>query len=205
MIDRNEVPKVNAGSMADIAFLLLIFFLVTTSIETDAGLSRMLPRIPDKAIPPPPIPERNILPVSINAAGRLMVNNEVIPITELKPLTIAFLDNGGASRSDERYCDYCQGKRDVKSSDSPIEAVVSLRNDRLTTYGTYISVQNELAAAYNALRNRESQRLFQIDFTQMEALYKSADTPPLLRSKWKERIIKIKNLFPMKLSEAELK
>lgn len=205
MIDRNEVPKVNAGSMADIAFLLLIFFLVTTSIETDAGLPRMLPRIIDEKIPPPPIPERNILPISINADGHLMVNKEVIPITELKPLTIAFLDNGGASQSDERYCDYCQGKRDVTSSDSPAEAIVSLRNDRLTTYGTYITVQNELAAAYNTLRSRESQRLYQIDFTEMEALYKSTDTPPLARAKWKERIKKIKNMFPMKLSEAELK
>ncbi len=205
MIDRNEVPKVNAGSMADIAFLLLIFFLVTTSIETDAGISRMLPKLPDKTNKPAVKLERNILRVSINASGELMVDNKVIPITELKSQTIAFLDNGGASQSEEGYCNYCQGQRDAKSSESPQEAVVSLSSDRQTSYGTYITVQNELAAAYNTLRNREAQRLYKIDFTEMEALYKNSETPIASKALWKQRIKKMKNLFPMKLSEAELK
>jgi len=205
MKNRGEVPKVNAGSMADIAFLLLIFFLVTTSIETDAGLNRKLPRIEDKKPPPPPIPERNILPVFINADGELMVENDIIPLKDLKNKTIAFLDNGGAIKSDDRHCNYCQGQRDSKSSDSPSEAVVSLRNDRQTSYGVYITVQNELVAAYNTLRNREAQRLYKMDFTTMESLYRNNDTPSSAKAALKIKIKHIQDLFPMKLSEAELK
>ena len=201
MASREEVPKVNAGSMADIAFLLLIFFLVTTSIETDAGLNRMLPRInPEPAMP---IPQKNILPVSINAAGELLVDNELQDLKNLKELTMAFLDNGGAISSDARYCDYCLGDRDGSSSDSPAEAIVSLMSNRETSYGVYIAVQNELVAAYNELRNREAQRLFGKDFTVMEALYLNPETPGSTKAHLKEKIKRVKDLFPMKLSEAE--
>lgn len=201
MASREEVPKVNAGSMADIAFLLLIFFLVTTTIETEKGLDRMLPR--KETSTPPPIPERNVLPILINGQDQLMVDNEVVDLKDLKELTIAFLDNGGLSRENKDYCDYCLGKRDPKSSDNPNRAIVSLMSNRGTSYGMYIAVQNELVAAYNTLRNREAQRLFNTDFTAMEALYASSETSGDVKKILRARIKRIQKRYPLKLSEAE--
>lgn len=201
MASREEVPKVNAGSMADIAFLLLIFFLVTTTIETDSGLDRMLP--PKITTPPPPIREKNILPILLNGQDQLMVDGEIIEIEDLRDITTSFLDNGGASKESENYCDYCKGERNVKSSDNPDMAVVSLMSNRETTYGVYITVQNELVAAYNTLRNREAQRLYETDFTTMETLYASSETPQALKKELKEKIQSIQKLYPMRLSEAE--
>lgn len=201
MASRDEAPKVNAGSMADIAFLLLIFFLVTTTIETDAGLNRVLPKeSPEK---PPVIQERNILPILINGQDQLMVDGDVIDLKELKEMTISFLDNGGASRESENYCSYCEGNRDVKSSDNPDKAIVSLISNRETTYGVYIAVQNELLAAYNALRNRESQRLYKTDFTSLEASYADAETHLNVKIELKKKIRSVQKLYPLKLSEAE--
>ena len=201
MARRLEAPEVNAGSMADIAFLLLIFFLVTTSIETDAGLDRMLPR-KELIKVPPVIAERNILPVLINGEDQLMVDGDRVELNELKGLTIAFLDNGGASRESDNYCAYCQGNRDMKSSDNPDRAIVSLMSSRQTTYGVYIAVQNELMLAYNSLRDRESQRRYKTDFTFLEAAYSSSETPNILKSEIKEKMRSIQKLYPIKLSEA---
>lgn len=202
MASREEAPKVNAGSMADIAFLLLIFFLVTTNIETDAGLDRMLPR-ESTFVTPPPIPRRNIFPILINGNDELLVDNELTELKDLREMTIAFLDNGGAIQTDSAYCDYCQGERDAKSSDNPNKAIVSLMSNRETTYGTYITVQNELVSAYNTLRNREAQRLYKTDFTALEALYANPETSIVAKKDLKTKIRKIQDLYPMKLSEAE--
>lgn len=202
MASREEAPKVNAGSMADIAFLLLIFFLVTTSIETDAGLDRMLPRVIIDNVTPP-IPERNIFPILINGNDELLVDNELTDLKDLRRMTIAFIDNGGYEKDQSGYCDYCQGERDVKSSDNPNKAIVSLMSNRETTYGTYITVQNELVAAYNTLRNREAQRRYKTDFTALEALYSKKETSLALKKELKAKIRKIQDLYPMKLSEAE--
>lgn len=201
MSKRGEAPQVSAGSMADIAFLLLIFFLVTTSIETDAGLDRMLP--PRINTLPPPVNQRNILPILINGQNQLMVDGEVIKLKDLKNITIAFLDNGGALKETTNYCDYCKGEHDVKSSDNPDKAIVSLMSNRETSYGAYIAVQNELVGAYNSLRNREAQRLFKTNFTAMEALYGNSETPKTIKKELKIKIRKIQDLYPMKLSEAE--
>ena len=168
MSRRKGAPEVNAGSMADIAFLLLIFFLVTTTIETDAGLDRMLPPIepPDTDVI---IKQKNIFVVNINKNGQLLVEEQLMDIKDLRAAAIAFLDNGGSPTGTPEYCNYCKGKRDEKSSDSPQKAIISLKNDRETTYSTYITVQNELVAAYNDLRNREAKRLYGRDFTEMES------------------------------------
>ncbi|MFS4455928.1 ExbD/TolR family protein [Maribacter sp. 2304DJ31-5] len=196
MSKREETLKVNAGSMADIAFLLLIFFLVTTSIETDAGLDRMLPRENDVSSP---ISKRNILSILINGEDDLMVNGEIVEIKDLKELAIAFLDNGGVKSE----CDYCQGENDPKSSDNPHKAIVSLLSNRETSYGVYVTVQNELVAAYHVLRNREAQRLYKTDFTAMESLYSNPETSHELKKELKLKIRLIQKLYPMKLSEAE--
>ena len=199
---RKGAPEVNAGSMADIAFLLLIFFLVTTTIETDAGLDRMLPPIepPDTDVV---IKQKNIFTVSINKSGQLLVEEELINLEDLRDAAIAFLDNGGAPAGSPEYCSYCQGKRDASSSDNPQKAIISLKNDRETAYKTYITVQNELVGAYNDLRNRESRRLYNRDFTEMESEYLNPETPSSVRDELKEKVQRIQELFPQKLSEAE--
>ena len=202
MAYRAEVPGVNAGSMADIAFLLLIFFLVTTSIETDTGLGRLLPRMDSS--PPITYNERNILLVLINSNNEIMVNRKLINSSDLKELTIAFLDNGGAERGDVNYCSYCKGARKAEYSENPIKAIVSVKSERETRYGAYIVVQNELIAAYNELRNRESQRLYGLKYTEMEANYMSSLVSLVDKVKLKEKIVVIQKLFPQKISEAEI-
>lgn len=200
---RGAPPEVNAGSMADIAFLLLIFFLVTTTIETDAGLDRMLPPIEPPTEEPPIIREKNIFTVNINKSGQLLVEGELTNLKDLRKKAIEFLDNGGAPAGTPEYCNYCKGKRDAASSDNPEKAIISLKNDRETKYSTYITVQNELVGAYNDLRNREAQRLYKRNFTEMEAEYINPETPSAVREELKEKVQNIQNLFPQKLSEAE--
>ncbi|GMN06066.1 biopolymer transporter ExbD [Croceitalea sp. MTPC5] len=200
---RKGAPEVNAGSMADIAFLLLIFFLVTTTIETDAGLDRMLPPIEPPTEDPPVIKEKNIFTVNINKNGQLLVEEQILNIKDLREAATAFLDNGGAPQGSPEYCSYCKGKRDGSSSDNPSKAIISLKNDRETKYATYITVQNELVGAYNDLRNRESQRLYGRDFVDMEAEYLNPETPSSVRDDLKDKVKTIQDLFPQKLSEAE--
>ena len=141
---RRSAPEVNAGSMADIAFLLLIFFLVTTTIETDSGINRKLPPM-EEIIDPPIIKERNIFTVVVNKNNQILVEEELMNIQDLRSEAVDFLDNGGGLA--EEACDYCQGSRDRSSSDNPDKAIISLKNDRETDYKVYISVQNELVAA----------------------------------------------------------
>ena len=200
---RKGAPEVNAGSMADIAFLLLIFFLVTTTIETDAGLDRMLPPIEPPEDLDVVIKQKNIFTVNINKNGQLLVEEEIMDIKNLKEAAIAFLDNGGAQSGTPEYCNYCKGKRDASSSDNPDKAIISLKNDRETKYSTYITVQNELVGAYNQLRNREAQRLFGMDFVTMESDYLNPETPSSVRDELKDKVKRIQELFPQKLSEAE--
>lgn len=197
---RRSSPEINAGSMADIAFLLLIFFLVTTTMETDMGISRKLPPIPEDNVEPPVIRQKNIFTVIVSRDNELLVEDELMELSELRQAAIDFLDNGAGVG--EEACDYCQGARDPASSDNPDKAIISLVNDRRTEYRTYISVQNELVAAYNELRNREAQRLYGKSFTQMEENYGSANFRGD-KETLKEQIDVIKALFPQKLSEAE--
>ena len=194
---RGGPPEVNAGSMADIAFLLLIFFLVTTTIETDAGLDRMLPPIepPDTDVV---IKQKNIFTVNINKNGQLLVEEELLDLRQLRKRAMDFLDNGG-----DGTCNYCRGAKNSSSSDNPTKAIISLKNDRETKYGTYITVQNELVGAYNDLRNRESQHLFGRDFTEMEAEFLNPETPARIRDELKDKVKRVQDLFPQKLSEAE--
>lgn len=197
MARRAGAPEVNAGSMADIAFLLLIFFLVTTTIETDAGLDRMLPPIepPETDVV---IKQKNIFQVNINKNGQLLADEELIELKQLRSKAMGFLDNGG-----DGTCTYCKGRKNSSSSDNPTKAIISLKNDRETKYGTYITVQNELVGAYNDLRNREAQRLFGSDFTDMEAEYLNPETAQSIKDDLKDKVKKVQELFPQKLSEAE--
>ncbi|MEO1009710.1 MAG: biopolymer transporter ExbD [Bacteroidota bacterium] len=202
MSKRAEVPKVNAGSMADIAFLLLIFFLVTTSIETDVGIDRLLPPMDTGAIAD--VRERNLLRIQIDGANRLLVEESLVKIEELRAIAIAFLDNGGAERGTEEYCNYCKGAGVTNSSDNPDKAVISLTSNRETHYGAYIAVQNELVGAYNQLRNREAQRLFQQDYTAMVAEYDRPETSLVVKERLKKSITHIQGMFPQKIAEVKV-
>ncbi|WP_299128193.1 biopolymer transporter ExbD [uncultured Winogradskyella sp.] len=207
---KRSAPEVNAGSMADIAFLLLIFFLVTTTIEKDKGLLRSLPPIDDTEVEPPVIKQKNLFTVLINRQNQLLVEDEQMELKELRQAAIDFLDNGGGANAAGESCDYCKGKRDESSSDHPDKAIISMKHDRETSYEQYIEVQNELVAAYNFLREREAKRLYgnKKDYRGVEKVFQA-----MLEEKEKnqfnkdeelnERIQTIKKLYPMKLSEAE--
>lgn len=201
---RRSAPEVNAGSMADIAFLLLIFFLVTTTLEKDNGIARQLPPIDKSEIEPPKIKEKNLFIVLVNKNDQLLVNDSPMELEDLRENAIEFLDNGGALSNSIEYCDYCKGKKLITSSDNPEKAVISVQNDRLTSYKMYISVQNELVAAYNFLRNRESQRLYGWDFTDVK---KEIDAGTYLGNQGdaQDKLKEIQKLFPLKLSEAQPK
>jgi len=199
---KRSAPEVNAGSMADIAFLLLIFFLVTTTIEKDSGLNRKLPPI-EEDIEPPIIKQRNIFTVLLNGKDQLLVEEELMEIKDLRAAAIEFLDNNG-----DGTCTYCQGPKNASSSDNPDKAIISLKNDRETSYATYISVQNELVAAYNVLRNRRAlelgppQGFKDLNFVEMQKNYKDARFVGN-KTKLKEVINQIKLEFPQKLSEVQ--
>ena len=200
---RRKAPEVNAGSMADIAFLLLIFFLVTTTIETDSGLNRKLPPMED-VVDPPIIKERNIFTVVVNKFNHLLVEEKPLELNELRNEAVKFLDNGGGKG--EEACSYCLGDRNPDSSDNPEKAVISLKNDRETDYKVYIAVQNELVAAYNVLRNREFKRLnpnLGLDFVQADKIYNDPRTSIAEKERLKPLLSEVKVLFPQKLSEAE--
>ena len=198
---RRLLPEVNAGSMADIAFLLLIFFLVTTTIEVDSGLSRQLP--PKIEIEPPIIKQKNIFQVLVNKDNRLLVEEKDMKVSELREAAKEFLDNGGGTG--DVACTYCKGKGDPTSSDNPQKAVISVVNDRQTTYDVYIAVQNELVAAYMDLRDRESERLFGTSYREMEENWKNPQHPTFRSEKIKGQIEQIKDMYPLNLSEAEPK
>tara|TARA_A100001015_G_scaffold210764_1_gene236238 strand:- start:645 stop:1268 length:624 start_codon:yes stop_codon:yes gene_type:complete len=200
---KRSAPEVNAGSMADIAFLLLIFFLVTTTIETDSGLNRKLPPMEDQ-IDPPIIKEKNILTVVVNKNNQLLVEEKLLEVDELRSTAVEFLDNGGGQG--EEACNYCKGKKNPSSSDNPDKAIISLKNDRETSYKIYIAVQNELVAAYNELRNREFLRLnptMGMNFVEANSKYNDPRTSEEVRDELRPKLDEVKKMFPQKLSEAE--
>ena len=196
---KRSAPEVNAGSMADIAFLLLIFFLVTTTIETDSGISRKLPPI-EESEEDVVIKQKNIFTVLLNGKDQILVEDELMELEEIRAAAIEFLDNGGGMGEDG--CDYCKGKRDPRSSDNPDKAIISLKNERETSYAAYISVQNELVAAYTHLRNVRAEELYGESYSEMLKNYKDVNWPGN-KQKLKEKINNLRNDYPQKLSEVQ--
>ncbi len=182
---RRDAPEINAGSMADIAFLLLIFFLVTTTMDVDKGISRKLPPIQENIVdPPPPIRQKNLFTVLVNSNDDILVSygrtgagtenreERYVQATEIRDLAKVFISNFG---------------KDPFSSDNPQKAVISLQNDRGTSYEMFIAIQNELTAAFNELREEEA----------MDKHGKKMDELTL------DQAEKIKDMYPQKISEAE--
>jgi biopolymer transport protein ExbD len=170
-------PEINAGSMADIAFLLLIFFLVTTTIGADKGINMLLP--PKKEDQPIDIKlkDKNVFKVIVNSKNQLLVEDEPMSVDALRSEAKKFLSNNGA---------------DPNMSDSPQDAVVSLKTDRGTQYDVYLRVLDELSAAYNELRAEK----LGITLDQ----YLELDPKD---SKQDEMIKYAQKVYPRRLSEAE--
>ena len=186
---KRKTPGINGSSSADIAFMLLIFFLITTSMDTDKGLARRLP---------PPVPKdqkkqdvdinkRNLLVVLINSNNEILCGDQFVDIKQLKDKVKEFIDNP--------YND--ENKPEKVEEDVPFfgkmmtakKHVISLQNDRGTEYQAYISVQNELAKAYNELRDDLSKKKFGMAFAELDEEQQKA----------------VQQVYPQKISEAEPK
>ena len=139
---RRQAPAVNASSMADIAFLLLIFFLVTTTIDIDKGIRVKLPPWSDEIPDPLKLKTRNVFSVLVNSNNELLVRGEPMDKADLRERTKEFITNPD---------------RREDLSESPANAIISLKNDRGTEYETYLTVYNELKAAYNEIWEEASQ------------------------------------------------
>ncbi len=191
---RRETPEINAGSMADIAFLLLIFFLVTTTMDIDTGISRKLPEKQDPNVVPPILKEKNVFEVNVNRNDDILVEGDTyMQVKDLREAAMKFIDNGGGTNADLQKdkltaCTWCEGDKNPASSDHPKKAIISLQSDRGTSYAMYISVQNELVGAYTDLRNRYANKKFGKDFKKLKvAEQKEIQT----------------NIYPQIISEAE--
>ena len=186
---KRKTPGINGSSSADIAFMLLIFFLITTSMDTDKGLARRLP---------PPVPKdqknedvdinkRNMMAIMINSTNQVMVNGEEVGIKQLKDMAKEFISNpnNDVHKPEKEEADVpFFGKTMVNK-----KHVISLQSDRGTEYQTYINVQNELAKAYNELRNDISMKKFGKVFAELEEDQQKA----------------VQQIYPQKISEAEPK
>lgn len=137
-----EIP---GSSLADIAFLLLVFFLVTTAFNTDTGIGLVLPPPPQEENPPPKINDRNMLSILVNAEGLVLIEDQLTPMNQVKGKVKAFITNRG---------------QNPKMSESPKEAVISIKTARQTTYDVYVDMLDEVIGAYKEVRNAVSQRKF---------------------------------------------
>jgi len=185
----HETPEVSAGSMADVAFLLLIFFLVTTTMDVDSGIVRKLPPpLPKDMEKPPPVKKRNIYSVLINSNDMLLINGNVGSLDDLRTNVKEFLtphipDNPNFPQTKEIDVDFIGEYQKSKG-------IVSMQNDRGTSYKTYIHVQNELAAAVRELRDELSNQYFGMNFK------------TLLETD-KNKAKAVQKAIPMSISEAE--
>ena len=187
---KRKVPGINASSTADISFMLLIFFLITTSMDTDRGLARRLPPPPESEEQKDDIiiKERNVLQVKLNKDDNLMVNGEIgFDIRQLKDKAKEFIANPNDDPNmPEKHRKNLPFFGDVMITE---KHVISVQNDVGTSYDVYIQVQNELVAAYNELRNELAMSQFGKSFANCS-------------EEQKEAII---DYYPQKISEAEPK
>ena len=169
MANKRKLPEINASQMADISFLLLIFWLCSTTMSTDQGLSRRLPPPlpPNMEKPDVEVNERNIFIVLINSQNQLLVQGELMDVRQLREEAKAFILN---AENDIHMPELFEVTADVLDKNGNVERtlktittknhVISLQNDRGTTYDKYIEVQNELVAAYSEVRDAYSRREF---------------------------------------------
>ena len=171
---KREGAEINGSSMADIAFLLLIFFLVTTTINVDTGIGMVLPPPLDPEQEPPPIRERNLMKILVNSQGLVLMDEEPVPITEVRDKLIEFISNP---------------ENDEELAISPDSAIVSLKTQRETPYSIYIDMLDEVMGAYKDLRDAASRSNYGVPY---DAL---ADDSP--------QQDQIRDMYPKKISIAE--
>lgn len=185
-----KVPAINASSMADISFLLLIFFLITTSMDVSQGLARRLPAPvpPDQKVEDTDINKRNLMIVKINSANQLMVQGQELSVKQLRARAKEFILNAG----DDPH----MPKLVAEDFGAPFgvlmytkDHVISVQNDVDTQYQAYLDVQNELVAAYNELRDECSRKYFHVAYNDLD----------------EDRQKTIQKIYPQKISEAEPK
>lgn len=148
---KRKMTEIPSASLADIAFLLLIFFLVTTTMDVDSGIYRKLPQwVENQQDDEQDINERNILQVLINKNNDLLVDGQPTDLSELKNIAKEFLLNP-YNRSD--YSEKEEKEVEFFGTVMVSKGVISLQNDKSTKYGRYIEVQNELVACFNELKD----------------------------------------------------
>ena len=179
-------PGLNTGSMADISFLLLTFFLLTSAINTDQGIQRRLPPPLDDTQTPPPIKERNVLKILVNMYDQLLVNDVPMSnVKELKDRTKEFIANPSSNPNmSEIKSKYIEefGTEELVSS-----GVVSLQNDKGTSYKMYVAVQDQLTLAFNELRNEYCHQKFGKNFDNLTENQRKG----------------VQKVIPLSISEAE--
>lgn len=189
-VNKRKVQEINAGSMADIAFLLLIFFLVATTMNVDTGLVRVLPPMPDPNVKQEDIKvkERNLFLVFVSGSGNIMAGGKTIDIRQLKDAAKEFilnpLNDENLPEKEDKTIDLPDGQKWVY----PVsQGVISLQNTRDTSYQVYIRVQNELTRAFNEIRDEVAMRKFGKRFGDLD----------------EEQRKVITTAVPLKVSEAE--
>ena len=190
MGNARKTPEVRADSQADIAFLLLIFFLVATTMNSDKGLSRVLPPLPpeDVKVEDQKIKDRNVLLVFVNAAGQIMAGDESMDIRGLKEKAKEFIVNAADDETLPEKKDTEIELEDGSKWTYPVsEGVISLQTTRDTNYEVYIMVQNELARAFNEVRDNVAMNKFGSVFEELNEDQRNAVTKAV----------------PLKISEAE--
>jgi biopolymer transport protein ExbD len=181
---RRQSSKVNAGSMADIAFLLLIFFLVVSTIEEDVGINRKLPKWCETGDCNIETNPRNLFTINLSKNNELLVNDALLPLTSLKQKVKDFVDNNG-----DQSCAYCNGKQLASSSDNPSAAIISILSSREANYEDFIKVQDELVEAYSELRTDYIRKKFGKPISKLNS----------------DELKLIKEAYPFQVSEADLK
>lgn len=141
---KNREAEIPTASMADIAFLLLIFFLVTTTIDVDTGIGMTLPPKLDENVEPPPVRERNMLKILVNAQGQVLLEDKPSSMNRVREEVKKHVTNYG---------------QDPNYAEDPDHAVVSLKTDRQTPYSTYIEVLDEIWMAYREIWDAEARQL----------------------------------------------
>jgi len=185
---KKKVPEINGSSMADIAFIALIFFLMVTTMDKEEGIARQLPPIPpeDQKVEDQKVNRRNIIQVKINAADRLLAGGVPMDVSQLKDKIKEFMTNPYDDPNlPEKEEQDIPGLGKVKVS----KGVISLQNDRGTSYQAYITVQNELVKAINELRDDFSMQHFGKKYSKLDD----------------DQVDLVRKAVPQRISEAEPK
>ena len=177
-----KTPEINASSMADVAFLLLIFFLVATTMDIDSGLNRVLPPWSEKQSEAPDI--KDLMLVHVNKYDQIAVQGELVQVVQLKDRAKEWVLN---RENDKNLPEKKDENIELIGKYAVSQGVISLQNDRGTSYEMYIKVQNELTRAFNEIRDELAKANFGRTFEDLEKAQQDA----------------IAKAVPMKISEAE--